>query len=55
MNRELEKDHAILFQKKRKMNMIDILMLGSIAALTLAVLGIAIWSGNVVRERSDDR
>lgn len=33
----------------------DIWMLGLIALMTLAVLGLSLWSGNAVREGRDDR
>ncbi|WP_156950980.1 hypothetical protein [Saccharibacillus sacchari] len=35
--------------------MTDILMLGLIALMTLAVLGLSLWSGSVVKEGRDDR
>ena len=35
--------------------MLDLLMLGVVALLTLAVWGITLWSTHVVNERSDGR
>ncbi|CAM4098215.1 hypothetical protein SAEN111111_08520 [Saccharibacillus endophyticus] len=35
--------------------MTDMLMLGLLALMTLAVLGLSLWSGKVVSEGSDDR